>query len=186
MQQNYRFVLGLIVETTPLVLLWYVMCRQGKTWAEIGWKLELADIPRGLGVYAVARVVEFFVWNLVQYICFSSSGHWLVPKSLNSVSFGISFFSVAYVCLAPFFEELIVRAYTMSEIMGLSNSAGLAIVLSVALQMSYHLYQGLANCIMLTAVFTVYSVYFARTRRIVPIVMAHLLMDLMFLTRRSF
>lgn len=186
MQQNYRFVLGVIAEVTALILLWYVMSRQGRTWTDIGWKFGLADVFRGLALYAVVRIVEVLVWNLVQYVYMRSTGHWLVPKSLSVVSYGISFLSVAYICLAPFFEELIVRAYTMSEIMGAGGNVGVAIVVSVALQMSYHLYQGFANCIVLTVVFTAYSIYYARTRRIVPIVTAHLLMDLTFLIRRSF
>lgn len=93
--------------------------------------------------------------------------------------------SVAFTCLTPLFEESIVRGYTMSEIMSAGGSAGVAIVVSVALQMSYHLYQGLANCIVIAVVFTVYSIYYAKTRRIVPAVFAHFLMDLLFLIRST-
>ena len=68
--------------------------------------------------------------------------------------------------------------------MSAGGSAGVAIVVSVALQMSYHLYQGLANCIVIAVVFTVYSIYY-ETRRIVPAVFAHFLMDLLFLIRST-
>lgn len=101
-----------------------------------------------------------------------------MPKSLDAIfGFGISFLSVAFSCVNPFFEELIVRGYTMSEIMGAGGSAWVAIMVSVALQMSYHLYQGLAHAIALTAVFTIFSIYYAQTRNIVPVVLAHLLLD---------
>jgi membrane protease YdiL (CAAX protease family) len=75
------------------------------------------------------------------------------------------------------FEELIVRGYLMSEIVDLGGSGVSAIFLSIAVQMSYHLYQGLANAIALTVVFAVYSIYFWKTRRIAPIIFAHLCMD---------
>lgn len=182
-QQNYRLVFGLIQETTSLLLLCYVMSRQDKTWKDIGWKVGFADIPRGLVLYVIARIATAITWTFVQFVHATLWGHWLEPKPLNSVSFGITFLSVWYVSLAPFFEELIVRGYAMSEIMSAGGSKAVAILASVALQMSYHLYQGVANCIVLAVIFTAYSIYYAQTRRIVPVVVAHRLMDLLFLFR---
>jgi len=49
---------------------------------------------------------------------------------------------IPFSLLNPFFEELIVRAYLMTEIMDLTGSAMLAIATSVLLQASYHLYYG--------------------------------------------
>jgi len=61
-----------------------------------------------------------------------------------------------------------------------------AIVISVAIQMSYHLYQGLAHAIVLTVVFAIFSIYYAQTRRIAPVVLAHLFMDVLALIRGVF
>ena len=96
---------------------------------------------------------------------------------------GISALSIAFVLINPFFEELIVRAYPMSEIMDLGGSRALAVLVSVALQVSYHLYQGAARSIAVAAIFTVFSIYFARTRRIVPVVIAHFCIDAYALVR---
>jgi len=187
MQKSYRLVGALISETTSLLLLWYVMGRQAKTWKDIGWCIELADAPRALGLLITALIVPVFASAPVQYIYWAYSGHSLTPKSLHSMfGFGISFLSIAFVCLNPFFEELIVRGYTMSEIMSVGGGAGTAIIISVAVQMSYHLYQGFAHAIALTAVFTIFSIYYAQTRRIVPVILAHLFMDAMFLIRGAF
>jgi len=98
---------------------------------------------------------------------------------------GVSALSIAFVCLNPFFEELIVRGYLMTEIVELGGKGALAIVLSVAVQMSYHLYQGLANCIALATIFAVFSIYFLRSRRIAPVVLAHLCIDAYALFRGS-
>jgi hypothetical protein len=62
--------------------------------------------------------------------------------------------------------------------MDLGGSRGLAIGVSVAIQISYHLYQGAANVLVLIAVFTLFSIYYAQTRNIVPVIVAHLWMDL--------
>jgi membrane protease YdiL (CAAX protease family) len=187
MQQHYRPLGGLITQATSLTVLWYVMCRQGKTWKDIGWKLEFADVPRALGLLIAAIVLVYLPLIPIQYFCRAYSGHFLAPNSLHSIfGFGISFLSIAFICLNPFFEELIVRAYTMSEVMNLGGSRGLAVIVSVVAQMSYHLYQGLASAMVLTFLFTAFSIYYARTRRIVPVILAHLCLDLFSLLRGVF
>ena len=110
--------------------------RQGKTWKDIGWKLEFIDVPRAAGLLIAASLVTYLALIPIQYTLLGMSGHFLARKSLNSVfGFGISSLSIAFICLNPFFEELIVRAYTMSEIMNLGGSSRLAIIVSVAAQM---------------------------------------------------
>jgi membrane protease YdiL (CAAX protease family) len=186
-QKSYRLVGALMSEMTSLLLLWYVLGRQGKTWKDIGWGFALADAPRAFGLFIVALIVPVFALAPLQYIYWAYSRHAIAPKSLESMfGFGISVLSIAFVCLNPFFEELIVRAYTMSEIMSVGGSAGIAIVASVAVQISYHLYQGIDHVIALTAVFTIFSIYYAQTRRIVPLILAHLFMDVIFLIRGGF
>lgn len=186
-QQNYRLAGALRTEITSLLLLWYVIGREGKTWKDIGWKVGLVDIPRGMGLFIVALIVSVFASVPFQQVYRAYAGHFLAPKSLQSLlGFDISLVSIAFVCLNPFFEELIVRGYTMSEIMGSGGTAWMAIVISVAIQMSYHLYQGLAHAIGLMVVFAIFSIYYAQTRRIAPVVIAHLFMDVIALIRGVF
>jgi len=187
MQQHYRLLAGLITETTSLMVLWYVMSRQGKTWEEIGWRPAFADVPRAVGLLITAMVGSYLFLLPIQYSYRAYYGHFLAPKSLHSLfGFGLSWLSIAFVCLNPFFEELIVRAYTMSEVMSLGGSRGLAVVVSVAAQMSYHLYQGLENALALTFIFTAFSIYYVRTRRIAPVILVHLCIDLLSLLRGAF
>jgi membrane protease YdiL (CAAX protease family) len=77
-----------------------------------------------------------------------------------------------------FFEELIVRAYLMTAVMILTRSAWVAVAVSVAVQISYHFYQGVPLALSHIPLFTVYSVFYVRTRSILPVVIAHTLMDL--------
>lgn len=179
MQQKFRLVGALITEATSLALLWYVMSRQGRSWRAIGWKPGVLDIPKGLGLFVAGNVLMYALMIPVQYAYRAYAGHFLLPKPLNSIlGFGISALSIAFVCLNPFFEELIVRAYTISEIINLGGSRTVAVILSVVVQMSYHLYQGLASAVALTLIFTIFSIYYVRTQRIVPVILAHLCADL--------
>jgi membrane protease YdiL (CAAX protease family) len=187
MQQHFRLVAALITESTSLTVLWYVMSRQGRTWKDIGWKLEFADVPRAMGLLIAATVLTYLVLIPIQYSYRAYSGRFLVPKSLNSMfGFGVSFLSIAVICLNPFFEELIVRAYTMSEVMNLGGNRRLAVIVSVVLQMSYHLYQGVENAIALTLLFTAFSIYYIRTGRIMAVILAHLGLDLLALIHGTF
>lgn len=187
MQQKLRLFSALITETISLVVLAYVMRSQGKTWEAIGWKPEFFDVARAIGLFILINVVTYLIFLTVNYASWKYVGHRLTPKSLrNLFGFGISFLSIAFICLNPFFEELIVRAYVMSEMLDMGARHWTAIVVSVALQMSYHLYQGPVNALALTIVFTGFSIYYARRRRIMPVILAHLFFDLLVLIQGAF
>ena len=183
-QQGYRLWGAVITEGSSLALLWYVMGRQGKSWKDIGWSPCLRDIPRALGLFSLTTISTWVVYFPVQFAYRASSGHFLTQKSLDWMfGFGISILSILFVCLNPFFEELIVRAYTISEVMNLGATRTLAVAISVAVQASYHLYQGAVNVLLLVVVFTVFSIYYTRTRRIAPVILVHLGLDLFALLR---
>jgi membrane protease YdiL (CAAX protease family) len=78
----------------------------------------------------------------------------------------------------PFLEELIVRAYLMTEVEYLSGSINLAIILSVLIQASYHYYQGAIAPLVISVGFTIFAFSYAKTRRIMPIILAHMYGDL--------
>ena len=186
-QQNFRLVGALINEATSLLVLAYVLRTQGKTWRSIGWDPQWRDIGRSLGLLVSANIATWVVWIPIQYVFHLIAGRYFASKSLSSLfGFGISVLSVTLVCLNPFFEEFVVRAYTISQVMEFGGGRVVAIVVSVVAQMSYHLYQGAANALALTVLFTVLSIYFATTRRIVPVILVHLCLDLYVLLRGLF
>ena len=80
--------------------------------------------------------------------------------------------------VGPFYEEMIARAFTMTEVEALTGSAGLAVVASVLLQTSYHLYLGLPSALAAGATFLISATYYARFRRITPVILAHALWNL--------
>jgi membrane protease YdiL (CAAX protease family) len=177
-QTQARLLSVLISDTASLAVFWYVLSGQGRRWKDIGWNFEWTDILRAVALLIGSQFASYLVSILVQTSYYSHFGHYLAPKSLHGLlGFGISGLSIAVVFMNPFFEELIVRGYLMSEIVDLGGNGALAIFLSIAVQMSYHLYQGLAHGIGLTVTFAVYSIYFWKTRRLVPVVLAHFCLD---------
>ena len=72
------------------------------------------------------------------------------------------------------------RAYVMTEIKELTGSNMMAIVSSVLLQASYHLYYGWIGALSIAFPFFVFvfAIYYARSRRAVPIIFGHAVFDL--------
>ena len=181
-QQRFRLVTGLVFEAIALLMLAYVLSRQGRIWKDIGLAFRWRDPLVGIGLIISCSVIVVVIYYPFQLLYRQLTGHFLIPEHIH-FGFGISVVSVAFACLNPFFEELIVRAYVMSEVTNLGGARWLAVVISVALQISYHLYQGVANVITLTIIFIVFSIYYAYTRRIMPVILAHFAYDLFALVK---
>ena len=174
---------GTFYEVSALLLLWYVLKRSGRRLADLGLHWSLRDIKVGMLIAIVA--VGFYVFGamLLQAI------HFAIYRSVVSGPTARQFFpkptwvAVPYYLLSPFFEELIVRAYLMTEIRGLTGSATLAVVVSVAIQTAYHLYYGWWGALSIGFMFLAFSVYYARWRRALPVIAAHEFFDLLSLLR---
>ena len=65
----------------------------------------------------------------------------------------------------------------MTETLALTGSSVLAIIFSVLLQTSYHLYQGLPYALGVGLMFLIFSLYYAHTHRILPLIVAHFMLD---------
>lgn len=76
-----------------------------------------------------------------------------------------------------FFEEVFVCGYVISALKK-TRSLAFAINVSVAIRLSYHLYQGPIGVISIIPIGLVFAHWFARTGRLWPIVIAHCLFDI--------
>lgn len=71
------------------------------------------------------------------------------------------------------------RAFLITEFQGVYFSTTLVLLVSVAVQTAYHLYQGLPGALCHVRIFLTFSLYYVRTRRILPVILAHLSMDVL-------
>jgi uncharacterized protein len=74
-------------------------------------------------------------------------------------------------------EEIVVVGYLLTRLRQLGWSNGQALGASAVLRGSYHLYQGLGGFTGNLVMGLVFAWWFQRTRRILPLVVAHLLLD---------
>lgn len=175
---GYRWLMATLQEVTSLLLLAYVLWRRNLRLRDLGLRWSLRDAGIGLMVTFAAYLATVLGSFAIQIM------HYAMYRSFSTGPTGKDFFShpgvmaVPFSLLNPFFEELIVRAYLMTEIMDLTGSSALAVALSVAVQFSYHLYYGWVGAISVSFSFLVFALYYAMSRKALPIIVAHGFFDI--------
>ncbi len=171
----------IITDIAAIAAVIYVLFRQERSLFQIGFYFSKKDFPTSILLASLAYGVYGLSWIFICYGYYFTTGNTLSEPTTKNIEFiksGITAWSLLAMFINPFYEEIIVRAYTMSEIKFLTRSNYLAIVLSVAIQTSYHLYQGVFSALLLAPMFLVYSMYYLQTKRIMPVILAHMYFDL--------
>ena len=168
-----RWLGAMVQEVAALLVLGYVLARRNLRFRDIGLRWSMREVGAGLLV-TVAAYLMYVVGSLIIHF---------LPihmSSANARSFYVSpsAMIIPFSLLNPFFEELIVRAYLMTEIMNLTGSYVLAVIASLGVQLSYHLYYGWAGVAALFFQFLILSVYYARWRGALPVIIAHGFFDM--------
>jgi len=174
---SYRFAGGITFEFVGLLCLYLVLRDQKRRFRDIGLSpgVRLTDLAHSFALFFGA----LFSSGIFYFALWSIFGRGWQRSFDRSMIFGttLGVLPVVYALLNPFFEELLVRAFLVSEIEAIYRSTVLAVCVSVALQTSYHLYQGLPAMFSHVPTFLLFSLYFVRTRRILPVILAHMFMD---------
>nr|WP_246320496.1 CPBP family intramembrane glutamic endopeptidase [Paenibacillus qinlingensis] len=146
------------------------MKKQGRDYKDIGFEFQKTDILHGillfLGIYITYIIALTISPNFGQ-----------TPKNIDFLKTNISIFYILFIIINPFFEELIVRAYIITESKYLLKNEEISVLISTVIQTSYHLYQGLIPALYAGIMFFVFSIYFVKSRRIVPVILVHLFFD---------
>ena len=104
-----------------------------------------------------------------------------VSASLQVVNFPDVWYRVPVLLLSAFqngfLEEIVVVGYLLTRLRQLDWSPGTALAASALLRGSYHLYQGLGGFFGNLVMGLIFGWWFQRTTRVVPLVVAHFLLD---------
>ena len=166
-------------ELFAIGLLAYVLTRQGRRFAQLGLRPAWTDLPRSFMLVAVS-VLVIAVSLAAGGAAYRALTGRPIPPSRDLIPFaraGIGVSTVIFVALSAFFEELIGRAYVISEVVAMTGSRAAGIAVSVLVQAVYHLYQGLPYALALGLMFLIFSLYYAHARRILPLIVAHFMSD---------
>ncbi|MCU1522800.1 MAG: family intrarane metalloprotease [Arthrobacter sp.] len=148
--------------STAFGKLGFDLARPGKDLLQGLGLAALIGIP-SLGLYAAGRALGITTAIIPSAL---DPYWWTVPVLiLSAVRHGIV-------------EEVIVVGYLLDRLGKLGWSMPLAIFASSMLRGSYHLYQGFGPFIGNAAMGVVFALVYTRTRRVMPLVIAHALLDI--------
>jgi membrane protease YdiL (CAAX protease family) len=176
----FAWMLQAFREVSALGLLWYVLTRQKKSFADLALAWKPSDFGISIVLYIAGSLASQAVYSCLYYSGFTSTNREVASAHVGDILFGagVPLAALLFQFLNPFFEELIVRAYLMTQVRLLTGSVAKAVVASTLLQTSYHLYQGVPSALGLGAIFLIFSIYYAKTNRIAPLILAHAYMDI--------
>jgi len=170
-----RQVLGSLFGLAPVWLVVYLVRRSGEGIRALGLRADRVrdDLVHGIALFAVVGLagigvylaaVELGVNRFVVPV--PPLGHWwTVPVLvLNAIE-------------AALLEEVVVVAYLVTRLRQLGLTESASVGASALLRGTYHLYQGWGGFLGNLAMGALFGTVFSRTRRVWPIVVAHLLLD---------
>jgi len=181
-QLNLKLISSITHEVLSILLLFYVLVNRGKTYKDLGIIINVKEILIGIGVFICAYIMYYISYYLLRSILPGSLLQELTTKNVDYLT-NFTWLLALYIVINPFFEELIVRGFAITEIYSLTNSKIIAVVISTLLQSTYHLYQGIFPTLLMTFTFLFYSIYYIKTGKLTPIIIAHLIFDLLILFR---
>lgn len=185
---SINFLMLSLQSLSAILVLVYVLFRQKRTLADIGVTWRWKDLPYGLALFVSTEIIYITFYLILYSIYLLTTGNQLnvLPENVEFAKVGITIASLIFLCVNACYEELIVRAYLMTEVQYLTNRWSIAVIVSVLLQTSYHLYQGLQAASLLLIIFTVFALFFAKWKKVTPIIIAHFLIDFMSFGLSSF
>ena len=146
---------------------------RGWTFKRVGLMPRFMDGPIGVGLALGAYAAYAVLWIL-------ATAARLQPAYLNGASslVGGHFLTtvIAVSVVNPLFEELFVCGYLITMAKETGHLA-IGVNASIAIRLAYHLYQGGAGVIGIVPFGLIMAVWFSKTSRLWPIVVAHALTD---------
>jgi membrane protease YdiL (CAAX protease family) len=161
------------LSVTPVIA--YILWERGWKWPDFSVRIT----PRGV-LQGLALAVGAFALSKAGFILTSSVATASVSSAAAVIPAGPGIFAIGGLLFAAIvkaiFEELLVVAYVVQSLRGRFGIA-LAVNMSIALRMSFHLYQGPGAFLSFAAFGLVFTLFYIRTGRLWPLIVAHALVE---------
>jgi membrane protease YdiL (CAAX protease family) len=168
-----RLLKTLLIEAVACALFLPLLWRRGWTPSSAAGSPDVMDVLRG-GLVWLCAISSYYVVFLA---VLRMAPAWATALQTARIGFGGSMLvGVAVAILNPLFEEFLWLGYGISALrprVGLSA----ACIVSVALRVSVHAYQGPMALVGVAPMAIVFTCYYARTGRLWPVVVAHVIAD---------
>jgi membrane protease YdiL (CAAX protease family) len=177
----FYFANSVLWESLGLCLLAYFMFRQNKTLSGMRFSFTIKDVLFGIGLFVLIYIDNILMYYLLTALSIKA----VPPQNTDFLKGGINLFYVLFLLINPVFEEMIVRAFTITEVEFLAGKTYIAVIVSTPLQTSYHLYQGTYSALVILSIFFIFSLFYIKFRRIMPVIIAHALFDIIAMVQYS-
>jgi hypothetical protein len=176
---NLRYLDSTFQEIAVLALLGYILHRGHRSFRDIGFRWSVKDAGAGILLF-LASYIMYGIGSALIVVCYRFA-HGNFPPHVDSRQiFGqMPWMALPFQLVNGFFEELVVRAYLMTEIRELTGSLWLASFASVVIQSSYHIYYGWVGMFNVAFLFMAFTIFFAVWSRSMPLVVAHTAIDML-------
>ena len=144
-----------------------------KLWTRIQFVVSLRAIGLGVAVCFAQILGYVLLWMAASLILLLFGTH--IPVAAFTVKVSL-ILAVAVSIINPMFEEAFLLGYLFDRLQ--KHSMWFLIGLATLIRVSYHLYQGWVGVIGLIPTGIVMGLVYWRTRNLMPVYLAHLVMDL--------
>jgi membrane protease YdiL (CAAX protease family) len=167
----------------PVALVFYFLSVQrqgrgegGSAFAKFGFDLARPgrDVLQGLGLAALVAMPSLGLYAVGRALGITTS---IIPSALDAYWWTVPVLVLSALRHAVV-EEVIVVAYLLDRFGKFGWSTPVAIALSAVLRGSYHLYQGFGPFLGNAVMGVLFAWLYTRTRRVLPLVIAHALLDI--------
>lgn len=170
---DINFPVNIYNRLLSLGVLFYILYKQRRSISEFGLSFKMKDIWHSI-LIIITIFISYMLIGLILRFFFGN-----IDTSSNNIQFvkTNSFWVILYIFINPIFEELILRGYLITELRFLIENVYLAVFISVFIQSIANLHQGIISVVYLSVTFLILSLYFVKTKRITPVILAHFLFD---------
>ncbi|MDI6099222.1 CPBP family glutamic-type intramembrane protease [Actinoplanes sp. NEAU-A12] len=168
--------LGIFFALIPVVLALFLLWRDHIRPRDLGidFRRPIRDLGWGAGLAAGIGLPGLLLVYAALQLGINAQ---IQPSGLQSHWWAVPVLILAAVQNAVL-EEVIVVGYLMTRLRSLAYSPVWIIAASAVLRGSYHLYQGFGGFIGNAIMGVVFALFYLRTKRVMPLIVAHSLLDI--------
>jgi len=166
---------GIASALVPVLLVAHLLLREGQSLRTLGFDRTRPgfDLARGAGVAAVIGSTGIAFYLAARGLGFNLT---VVPEALPDVWWKYPVLILSAMQNA-ILEEVIVVGYLVTRLRELGWRVGYIVAASAVLRGSYHLYQGFCAFVGNAVMGVVFSLFFLKRGRVMPLIVAHTLLD---------
>ena len=161
------------LSVAPVIM--YILWERGWKWADFSVRISPRGVLQGLGLAIGAFTLSKAALMLSASVATASVPAGALPVPVATGAFAMGGMLAASIVKAVF-EEVLVCGYVVQSLRGKFGIA-LAVNASIALRMSFHLYQGPTAFLSFAVFGLLFTFFYIRTGRLWPLIVAHALLE---------